>query len=200
MAILRPMSILLAIRHAESTMNAEGLWQGQADPPLSENGRAQAQALAREIAGHEIGMLVTSDLSRAHMTAEIVGRALGLEPVLDPDLREMDVGAWSARSHAHIQERWPEHYERMQAGDWDVRPGGGETRREVRRRAVVAVQRAHEAASKSGGRLAIVTHMGVLRSLSPGLQLDNAGIAEFELEKILQPLAELSPKREEGPL
>lgn len=194
------MSILLAIRHAESTMNAEGLWQGQADPPLSENGRSQAQALSREVAGQGIGLLVASDLLRAHTTAEMVGRALGLEPVLDPDLREMDVGAWSARPHEQIRERWPEHYERMRAGDWDVRPGGGETRREVRQRALAAVQRAQQAASNTGGRLAIVTHLGVLRSLCPGLQLDNAGITEFEFEKIVQPLDALSSKHEAGPL
>ncbi|MCP5059131.1 MAG: histidine phosphatase family protein [bacterium] len=162
----------LAIRHAESTMNAAGLWQGQADAPLSPKGREQAGALAEAFRGRAIAALVSSDLSRARETAEILAAALGIVPRLEPDLREMDVGAWSAQPHAELLGRYPDEVARVRAGDWDVRPGGGECRREVRTRAVAALERAREATGE--GLLAVVTHMGVLRAVVPGITLANA--------------------------
>lgn len=165
---------LLAIRHAESTMNAQGLWQGQTDPPLSERGRAQARELARALASDGAWILVSSDLARARETAEILARVLRAELVLDPGLREMDVGHWSARPHQEIRERWPEDYARVRAGDWQFRPGGGETRSEVRARALAALDRA-QGTQVEGHRLALVTHLGVLRALVPGIDVANAG-------------------------
>jgi len=64
-----------AIRHAESEWNAQGRWQGQRDPALSERGRAQANELATSLARAGVEAIVASDLVRAHETALIVGRA-----------------------------------------------------------------------------------------------------------------------------
>ena len=167
------MSTLLVIRHAQSTMNASGLWQGQADPPLSAWGRRQAERLAAALAHVGIRRLVASDLRRARETADILARVLVCPLELDPDLREMDVGVWSGRPHAEIAQRWPRAHARLRAGDWDVRPPGGETRREVRARAERALRR-HLAGSTSSGALAVVTHLGVLRALVSETRLENA--------------------------
>ncbi len=166
------MEPLLAIRHGESTMNAARVWQGQADAPLTPRGREQAQRLADALAGRGVAALVTSDLARARQTADILAERLGLTPWLEPDLREMDVGSWSARPHAELLALHPDLVERVRGGDWDVRPGGGETRREVRARALAALARAR--ARCSSGLLGVVTHMGVLRALVPGITLANA--------------------------
>ena len=67
---------LLFARHAESTWNAAGRWQGQADPPLSKRGRRQAAALAERLVARVgdagIGRLATSPLARARETAAIL--------------------------------------------------------------------------------------------------------------------------------
>src|SRR5258705_386351 len=82
-----------------STWNADGRWQGWADPSLSEAGRDQADAAATLLAdaGETFpGGVVSSDLARARETADIVAVAMSLGEVrLDPALRERDVGAWS---------------------------------------------------------------------------------------------------------
>src|SRR5690606_25454710 len=96
------------IRHAESAWNAMGLWQGHADPGLSARGIAQAEALARELAGSGIEAIVASDLRRARETARILGAALGLEPAIDARLRERDLGTWSGLTTPQIAGRWPE--------------------------------------------------------------------------------------------
>ena len=166
------MDTLLCIRHAQSTMNAAGLWQGQANPPLSEEGREQAHALGERLAGESLSVLVASDLRRARETAEIVGRSLGIATRLEPGLRELDVGDWSGLARDEIARRWPEDFGRFRAGDLDVRAGGGETRRELRERVVAALRSLQQ--TYRGGRIAVVTHLGVIRTLSPGIQITNA--------------------------
>ncbi len=166
---------ILFIRHAESVWNAAGRWQGQGNPPLSDAGRVQAERLAERLAGEEVEALVASDLDRARETAEILGAALGLVPRIEPGLRERDVGAWSGLSHAEIARRWPEDLARLRAGDEEVRPGRGESRRELRRRVVAALQSwTASAPSPREGRLAVVSHLGVLRLFTPGAELGHA--------------------------
>jgi probable phosphoglycerate mutase len=166
---------LLCIRHAESTWNALGRWQGQADPPLSEAGRRAAAALAEQLGEGVRGCagLLTSDLLRARETAGILGGRLALEPEPWAALREADIGAWSGRVSAEIAALWPEEYRRFRAGDLELRPGGGESRRALRSRALGAVRALEE--RFGGAPIVVVTHLGWLRSLAPGLQLENAG-------------------------
>jgi len=154
---------LLLVRHAESSWNAAGRWQGHADPPLSERGVAQANALARDLAGEPIDRIVSSDLRRAAETAAILGRARGLEPLLEPRLRELDLGAWEGLTRDEIASTAQADLRRFDAGDPDVRPGGGETLREIERRVRFAVRELVEA--HAGQRLAVVTHLGVIRAL-----------------------------------
>jgi len=163
----------LCIRHAQSEMNAEGRWQGQADSPLSDQGRRQAEALAPRLLPERLTALVSSDLLRARETAEIVAGHLTMAVHLEPGLREMDVGEWSGLPHRVIQERWPGQYARFRSGDPEVRPGGGESRRQLRERAVATF--AALAERFAAERLGVVTHKGVLLSLIPGLQIQNAG-------------------------
>ena len=178
-------------------MNAAGLWQGQADAALSPRGRQQARVLADELQGSRIAALVSSDLARARETAEILAEALGLTPWLEPGLREMDVGAWSAQPHGELARRYPDEVARVRAGDWDVRPGGGENRREVRSRAIAALECARLRAGE--GLLAVVTHMGVLRAVVPGITLANAEARRLEWADLLgpEPSAAIGPA---GPL
>lgn len=96
---------VLLVRHGESTWNAVGRWQGQADPPLSERGRAQARVTDVP----EVGLIVASDLDRARETAGLLAarapRRLAVE--IDPRLRERDAGAFSGLTRTEIHERFP---------------------------------------------------------------------------------------------
>lgn len=176
------MRSILCIRHAESLANAEGLWQGQYDSPLSEAGRRQARALAERLAGEGLERLATSDLARARETAAILGEALGLVPRLEPALRERDVGRWTGLPRAEVERRHPREVARVRAGDASVRPGGGESGERLRARVVEALRRLHAEAPER--RLAVVTHMGVLRALVPGLAVENGGLFVLELERL----------------
>jgi probable phosphoglycerate mutase len=100
------MTRLLLVRHGESIWNADGRWQGQADPPLSARGQEQAAAAAAAIG--TVDALVTSDLERAADTGAIIARILGLEPVLvEPRLRERDAGSLSGLTRPEIHDAFP---------------------------------------------------------------------------------------------
>jgi probable phosphoglycerate mutase len=166
---------MLCIRHAQSTWNALGRWQGQADPPLSAQGRREAKALASLLAREagSVAAIVTSDLLRARQTAAALGAAFGLEPEPLPALREVDIGSWSGRVGEEIARLWPEEYARFRAGDLELRLGGGESRRALRARAAGAVRALER--RFAGREIAVVTHLGWLRALRPGLELPNTG-------------------------
>ena len=173
---------LFLIRHAESAWNAEQRWQGWGDPPLSERGLEQAQALARALADQAIDGLFTSDLLRAIQTAAPLGRVLGREPSPDSALRELNIGAWTGLTRAEISERDAPILERFASGDFDVRAPGGESRDELRRRVhgrVAELVRAHP-----GGRLALVTHRGVIGILRPGWRPGNAEWCQLDASQL----------------
>ena len=168
----------LLIRHAESTWNAAGRWQGHGDPPLSPQGREQAHVLAEQLAREGIEVLIASDLTRSVQTAAILGARWGIVPQYDVRLREIDIGAWTGLTREQIEERDAELLARFEAERLEVRPGGGETRLEIRARVRAAA--AELEAAHRGRRVALVTHLGVIRALVPGAETPNAGWLRLE--------------------
>jgi len=123
---------LLLARHGQTDDNLEPLRaQGFRDTPLNEVGLQQARGLAERVAGEfEVRSLWSSDLLRAAVTAEIVGQRIGLEPRLDPRLREGDRGDWEGRLFIDIARDEPEAYAAWLRGGADFRFPGGESLQE----------------------------------------------------------------------
>jgi broad specificity phosphatase PhoE len=155
------MTTLLLVRHGETDWNAERRWQGHADVPLSERGRDQAERLAEELENARVDAVYSSDLSRARETAEIVGARLGVPVVLDPDLREIDVGSREGLT-------WPETQGRT---EWD-----GELREAHAKRILGAMARIAE--RHPGERVLVVTHGDSMRRVHEHLGLDDGGPLE----------------------
>lgn len=109
------MNILIA-RHGETPWNKEGRYQGHTDVPLSNDGEAQARALAARLQSMEIHRAVASPLQRARRTAEI---ALGTRAsllTLDADLVEISHGNWEGKLASEIEladpamlQQWRQH-------------------------------------------------------------------------------------------
>jgi broad specificity phosphatase PhoE len=167
-----PAPPILLIRHAESEWNAAGRWQGHGDPPLSERGREQAGSYASNLANSRIDVLISSDLRRAVETAAVVGGALGLEPLRDAGLRELDVGAWEGLTRSEITRRHPLDLAAFDRGDPGARPTGGETLVELETRVRAALSSLVE--RHFGKRLAVITHLGVIRVLADVAEIDHA--------------------------
>ena len=154
------MATILLARHGETDWNREHRFQGHADPPLNETGRAQARELAERLSGEGVRHIYASPLARARETAEIVGERLGVPVAVVPALMEVDVGSWSGLTRSEVQERFPEGYRRWLAlgHGWD----DGESYEELAQRAVPAL--AELGARHRGERILVVTHGGPIRA------------------------------------
>jgi len=106
------MTEILMVRHGQSEWNAQGRWQGQADPPLTPLGLSQAEAgglyltkLAAETPFDGIG---SSTLDRAATTGDTIARHLGFDtPFRTANLAERNAGEWSGLTRPEIEEAYP---------------------------------------------------------------------------------------------
>ncbi|HTX08038.1 MAG TPA: histidine phosphatase family protein [Solirubrobacteraceae bacterium] len=168
--------ILLA-RHGETKDNLPPMrFQGFHDTPLNDTGRAQARELAEKIAAEPepIRSLWSSDLSRAHETAEIVGARIGLEVRLDARLREANRGRWEGYTFDEIKQSEPEAYAAWMRGGADWRFPGGESLQEQQDR-VLACLRDVEATGPLPSL--VVCHGGSIRVVL--CSRDPRGLAAF---------------------
>jgi broad specificity phosphatase PhoE len=140
------------LRHAETEWSRDGRHTGRTDVPLTEEGRARARELAHRIAGREFALVLSSPLSRALETAELVG----LVPQVRDDLVEFDYGEYEGITTAQIRERRPDWYL------WRDGSPKGETAADVGRR----VDRVIEETLRADGDVALVAHGHVLRALA----------------------------------
>lgn len=82
---------VLLIRHGEQQFR-ENIPLGEAvDAPLSEMGWRQARAVGERLAPARLGAVFASPMKRAFDTASEVARPHGLEPVVVPELTEIDL-------------------------------------------------------------------------------------------------------------
>lgn len=150
------MKRLILVRHGETQWNANRRLQGQTDIALSEQGKAQARALAPLVATMAPDHTVTSDLARAFDTATLLGH-LGARR--DPRLREQSLGEWSGREIAAIRETEGAAYAGWRAGQFT--PPGGEDWAEFRARVQAGAQ---EAIATCRTSALVVCHGGVIRA------------------------------------
>jgi probable phosphoglycerate mutase len=161
--------VLYYIRHGETDWNAGRRLQGQADTPLNAAGEAQAQRcgkiLRKLLALHEQppGDLdyVSSPLSRARVTMELIRGALGLEPGgyrVDPRLIEMSFGEWDGLDFAQLQAQEAAALAVRQQDPWHFVPPGGESFAQV----ALRVGAWHAEITRD---TVVCAHLGTARSL-----------------------------------
>jgi broad specificity phosphatase PhoE len=148
---------LILMRHGETVWNAERRLQGHADAPLSPRGIEQARRAAKFFAnGPPPGLVMSSDLSRARHTAELLGF---VDFATDERLREMDLGDWTGRWIEEIEASDRGAYRNWRLGSYT--PPGGEGWKPFRERVGAAID---EAVNQSDGDVIIVAHEGVVRA------------------------------------
>lgn len=161
---------VLVARHGQTDWNRQGRYQGHGDPPLNEQGREQAAALAEELCGQGVTHVATSDLRRARETAAVLAARAGLEPHACPAFREVDLGTWEGLTEAEVTQRHPAQLRAWKAGE-DVRRGGGERDSEAAQRFVAGLDRLLEGTGGDATPL-VVAHGLVLRRAMERLVAD----------------------------
>ncbi|MBA3293538.1 MAG: histidine phosphatase family protein [Geodermatophilaceae bacterium] len=145
-------------RHGQTTWNAIGRFQGQADPPLDRVGQEQSRVAAGYLAVDPPDLILTSDLQRAASTAQALTRLIERPVRIEPRLREIELGAWQGLTRDEVAATYPEQY-----ADWlDGRPPvdrGGESRAQLDARVMAAL------ADIEVDHVLLVTHGGTARSI-----------------------------------
>lgn len=96
------MTVIL-LRHGRSSANTAGVLAGRSEGiELDDKGRQQAAQLVDRLGGLPIKALVRSPLLRCRGTLEPLSAALGLEPIVDDRLVEVDYGAWTGRKMSEL--------------------------------------------------------------------------------------------------
>ena len=177
------------LRHGESVGNAEERFQGQSDFPLTDVGRSQAFALAERwlMEGVKFDGVLTSPLSRARETAEIVAGRLNLAVEVDSIWMERNAGGISGLTREEASKQFPEPefttpydaFGESGEGDWELYLRAGKA--------------LHELLKRPAGKYLVVTHGGLLNKVmyvilgipvqanfyGPRFRFNNTGFAEF---------------------
>jgi broad specificity phosphatase PhoE len=158
---------LLLVRHGQSTANAKGIWQGQMEFPLSEEGRRQASLAARALSREPFQGLYSSPLSRAFETAQIIRANTGFAGEVVPvsGLSERHGGLLEGHTWAEQEQRNSELAKKFLAIPEEERWAlvGAETDEEVMARFEEAIS-SIRARHPDGARIVIVSHGGVMRA------------------------------------
>jgi len=155
---------IIAVRHGETAWNVDARIQGQLDIGLNDTGRWQARRVGEALATETITAEYSSDLGRAHETAQAVAEVTGIPVVADEGLRERSFGIFEGKTFDEIHETWPDHAHnwRKRIPEWQP-PDGGESLLELRERVTRTMQEL--AARHPGEQIVVVAHGGVLDTL-----------------------------------
>ncbi|HMZ87269.1 MAG TPA: histidine phosphatase family protein [Giesbergeria sp.] len=154
---------IIAVRHGETAWNVDTRIQGHLDIALNDTGRWQARQVARALADEPLAAVYTSDLQRAHATAQAIAQASGAPLVAEPGLRERSFGELEGRTFAEIEAELPEQARRWRQRDPHFAPTGGETLVQLRERIAATTHRL--AAQHTEQLIVLVAHGGVLDML-----------------------------------
>lgn len=159
------MTEIWVVRHGETPWNVERRVQGWQDTPLNDKGIQQAHALGKHLAklhqsGASIDAIYSSDLTRAHHTAQIAGKAIGLTPIIDKGIRERHFGVLQGLIFHTMEEHQPEAAKIWRNRDPEAELPEGESLGTFHRRVVKALD--DIAAKHTGQRVMVVSHGGAM--------------------------------------
>jgi probable phosphoglycerate mutase len=157
------MLTLHLVRHGETLQASQGCFAGDIDPPLTDEGRRQADAVAGVASGLELEALYVSPKLRARMTAEPIEHACKLEPVIDAGLREIAYGSWEGRKETEVEASEPQAFASWLRDPALFSPPGGESAFSVAARALPVLVRARR--EHTSGHVMFVSHKATIRIL-----------------------------------
>lgn len=171
------MGTVILLRHARSEANGSGVLAGRMPGVgLDERGREQAPDLVRRLAGIPLAGMVRSPMRRCGLTLEPLAAERQLDPIVEPDLSEVDYGDWTGGKLSELTQ--DPLWRVVQAHPSAAVFPGGEGLADVQARAVAAVRRHDRAITEEHGDGAVwllCSHGDVIKALladALGVHLD----------------------------
>jgi probable phosphoglycerate mutase len=188
---------LLLVRHGQSLANIEARIQGD-DDPLTDIGRAQAETAGAFLAQRgDITHLYASPLARARETALIIGRHVGVAPVFERGLAEINAGIAVGLTWEEWEAKYPELAARIRSDERTLadRWEGGESGQEFADRIFTAYDHIVTQHRRTDDVVVVVSHGGPLAWISARVHGDpmdvwpsaraifgNCSISELEID------------------
>ncbi len=149
------------IRHGATQLSSEDRFSGATDVDLSEEGRLQAEHLAKRLAGDKISAFYCSPMIRTVETAQIIARLHGMVPVQVDSLREINHGHWEKMLRGDVEVQFPEEYAAWQTDPFTFAPEGGESGLSVMARALPAIREI--VVKHKDENVAVISHKATIR-------------------------------------
>ncbi len=158
---------LYLIRHGATNLSAEDRFSGGTEVDLSEEGRWQAECLARRLADDNIAAFYCSPMRRTVETASIVAAPFGMTPQPREGLREIHHGHWETLSRADVESLYPTEYAAWQEDPFTFAPEGGESGVMVMARSLPVIREI--VVRHAGQTVAVVSHKATIRLILSSL-------------------------------
>ena len=156
-----PRRIIFA-RHGQTEWNLQARFQGKTNVQLTEKGKQQAHSLAKRLSSWPLEIVYTSPLDRAKFTAEAIAERHKLEPVILPELEEINFAQWEGQSLSALEREQHDVFARWRADPFFNPPAGAETWEKLYERLSRAVKIFLDGPYK---RIAVVSHGGIMRAI-----------------------------------
>jgi broad specificity phosphatase PhoE len=121
------MTRLFLVRHGATPRTEEDRFSGAEGVDLSEEGKAQVQALSRRLNNCDLRAVYSSPLGRTMRTAEIITKGRNLEIIKRDGLREISHGHWEGLTRKDVEARHPQEYSSWEEDPFTFAPKDGET-------------------------------------------------------------------------
>lgn len=154
---------LYVVRHGQTEFNVQNRMQGRIDSPLTEKGRADAEALGKYLSDVDFDLVLASPSKRAHVTAELICSGRNIDVEVESDIREINMGSWEGRTKEELIKAYPKEAEIFYNKPHLYKPLEGDSYYDVQDRAANSVKRLAEKYKR--GNILIVTHTVVIRAI-----------------------------------
>ncbi|MGE5595961.1 MAG: histidine phosphatase family protein [Hyphomicrobiales bacterium] len=157
---------ILLIRHGEQQFFSNIPLGEALDAPLSELGRKQAEAVGERLAPARLGAVYCSPMKRAYDTAYAIAKHHNLDPIVDDDLREIDLWQTAPQDKGLLDLYTPQELAEIYREVSRTRKNTAwphcEDSEAFKQRVVAAIDRI--AAANEGHRIVIACHGGVINA------------------------------------
>jgi broad specificity phosphatase PhoE len=152
---------LYLVRHGATPLTEEDRFSGAEGVYLSDEGRAQAERLAKRLAESEISAAYSSPLDRSLATTLIIAKPHALKPIILDGLREISHGHWEGLTRKEVETRFPAEYAAWEEDPFTFAPEGGESGISVLSRAMPAIREV--VVGHKDEDILVVSHKATLR-------------------------------------
>jgi broad specificity phosphatase PhoE len=166
---------IVLIAWGRTAWDAQQRLVGDTDVPLSDEGRVEAEQIARAVAGQAIVAVFCGPEDAARQTADAIGKATGRKVRVKEELHEIDLGHWEGLTEAEFRERFPSVYRQWKEDPTTVRPPEGESLDEAAARLEAGLAKLLRRRRQTN--VAIVT--GPFAAATLSLRLESASLSRF---------------------